>query len=63
MAQHPDLASLQRHVDERLDAQDEKLDEILSAFKMSKWAVRAIAYLAGIGASIAIIWANWHAPK
>jgi hypothetical protein len=60
MSRPADLAALQQHVDERLDAQDKKLDDLLAAFRASRWAVRAIAYLAGLGASLAIIWANWH---
>lgn len=61
--QHNDLAALQKHVDDRLDTQDEKLDDILAAFKVSRFVVRAIAWLAAVGSAVAVIWANLHNMK
>jgi hypothetical protein len=52
-----------KHVDSRLDITDSKLDEILAAFRASKFGAHVIAWLAGLGAAVAVIWANFHSFK
>lgn len=51
-----ELADLRRHVDQRLKAQDEKLDELLAILKASKWSLAAIKWIAAVGASLAAAW-------
>jgi hypothetical protein len=63
MAQYQDIESLRRHVDERLDGQDKKLDDILAAFNTSKFVVRAVAWLAAVGAGVAVMWSSFHFGK
>ena len=70
MVQYQDIDSLRKHVDDRLDNvherlqhQDIKLDQILAAFNASRFAVRAIAWLAAVGAGLAVMWANLHFIK
>jgi hypothetical protein len=72
MSQYPDDMQLERrvgfeewkkHVDNRLDSQDKKLDEILVAFRASKAGAHFIAWLSGVGAAVAVIWANFHNGK
>lgn len=46
------------HVEDRLDTQDEKLDELISLFKGSKIALAIISGCAGLAASVAVIWHN-----
>jgi hypothetical protein len=48
----------EQHVEDRLDAQDVKLDEILAAFKGSKVAFAVISGLASVAAALAIVWHN-----
>lgn len=51
--------ALREHVDERLKAQDEKLDELLSILRASKVGVAAIKWIAGMVAAVVTGWAAW----
>jgi hypothetical protein len=57
------FAGWKSHVDARLTAQDRKLDEILATFRASKFGASAIAWLAAVGAAIAVMWSNLHGGK
>lgn len=57
------LEALRLHVDERLEAQDGKLDEVLSILKASKMLVGAIKWAAGIAAAIITAWAAYKGVK
>jgi hypothetical protein len=58
-----DFAKWRLHVDGRLDEQDKLLREIRDAFRASKVGAHIIGWLAGIGAAVAVIWANLHSIK
>ena len=63
MQTQTEMDDLRTHVDRRLDEQDRKLDEIIAAFRASKVGAQFIGWMAGIGAAVAVIWANVHGMK
>ena len=70
MVQYQDIDALRQHVDNRLDnvherlqEQDRKLDQIIAAFNTSRFVVRSIAWMAAVGAGVAVMWANFHFIK
>jgi hypothetical protein len=58
-----DFARWRSHVDGRLDEQDKLLREIRDAFKAAKVGSHIITWAAGLGAAVAVIWANFHPMK
>ena len=58
-----DLQSLRAHVDERLKAQDEKLDELLAILRASKMGAAAVKWLAGVGLALLGAWAAWKGVR
>lgn len=53
------LEALREHVDARLAAQDQKLDELLAILRASKVGVAIIKWLAGFAAAVVTGWAAW----
>ena len=51
------INALREHVDERLQAQDAKLDELLAILRASKVGVAVIKWLAGIAVAFVTGWA------
>mgnify|MGYP000864428159 FL=1 len=54
------LEALREHVDARLAAQDQKLDELLAILRASKVGVAIIKWLAGFAAAVVTGWAAWE---
>lgn len=57
-----DLARWQKHVDDRLDAQDVVLREIRDYLAFSKVGAKLLLWGASVGAALATILAFWHGP-
>lgn len=54
-----EFEALREHVDARLAAQDQKLDELLAILRASKVGVAIIKWLAGFAAAVVTGWAAW----
>ena len=63
MQEHDDFSQWRAHIESRLDTQEKLLTEVRDAFRASKLGAHALAWMAGIGSAVAIIWANLHGFK
>ena len=57
------LAELREHVDDRLNAQDAKLEELLAILRASKFVLTAIKWCAYIATAAAGVWTAWKGIK
>ncbi len=57
----PEQRALVQYIDTRFEAHEEKMDELLMAFRTGKAAVSIFKFMVGIGAGLAAIWAGFHA--
>ncbi len=60
MARDPEeLDAWRKHVDDRLNTQDAKLDELLAILRASKMGAAMVKWLAGLGITLVGAWAAW----
>jgi hypothetical protein len=55
-----ELDAWRAHVDDRLNTQDEKLDELLAILRASRMGAEIIKWLAGLGLTLLGAWAAWR---